>query len=328
MKPVVVLSKCLEFAPCRYNGAMIPDRFVKRLEPHVTFLPICPEVEIGLGVPRDPIRLVSEDGELHLLQPATGKDLSEKMRRFSNSFLTSLNEVDGFILKNRSPSCGIKDVKRFPKIEAEAPAGKGAGFFAGEVLERFPGLAIEDEGRLNHPKIRDHFLTKLFTLTRFRGAKKTSRLEALVQFHATHKLLLMAYNQKLMRLLGRIVGNSEKRPAADLFKEYEPYLSQALSRPPRSASNINVLMHALGYFSDDLSKKEKALFLRTLESYRKGYLPRSATLSILKAWVVRFQNGYLEDQTFFEPYPESLVETEIKDPTERKSFGTDGEKSP
>lgn len=318
MKPVVVLSKCLEFAPCRYNGAMIPDRFVKRLEPHVTFLPICPEVEIGLGVPRDPIRLVSEDGELHLLQPATGKDLSEKMRRFSNSFLTSLNEVDGFILKNRSPSCGIKDVKRFPKMEAEAPAGKGAGFFAGEVLERFPGLAIEDEGRLNHPKIRDHFLTKLFTLARFRGAKKTNLLEALVRFHATHKLLLMAYNQKLMRLLGRIVGNSEKRPAADLFKEYEPYLSQALSRPPRSASNINVLMHALGYFSDDLSKKEKALFLRTLESYRKGYLPRSAALSILKAWVVRFRNGYLEDQTFFEPYPESLIETEERDRTERK----------
>ncbi|NKE69968.1 YbgA family protein [Candidatus Manganitrophus noduliformans] len=318
MKPVVVLSKCLEFAPCRYNGAMIADRFVKRLEPHVTFLPICPEVEIGLGVPRDPIRLVSEDGELHLLQPATGKALSEKMRRFSNSFLTSLNEVDGFILKNRSPSCGIKDVKRFPKMEAEAPAGKGAGFFAGEVLERFPGLAIEDEGRLNHPKIRDHFLTKLFTLARFREAKKTNRLDTLVHFHATHKLLLMAYNQKLMRLLGRIVGNAERRTAADLFNEYAPHLQQALSRPPRSASNINVLMHALGYFSDDLSKKEKALFLRTLESYRKGYLPRSAALSILKAWVVRFRNGYLEDQTFFEPYPESLIETEERDRTERK----------
>lgn len=317
MKPVVVLSKCLEFAPCRYNGAMIPDRFVKRLEPFVTFVPICPEVEIGLGVPRDPVRIVSEKGDLHLLQPATGKDLSQKMRRFSNQFLNSLNEVDGFILKNRSPSCGIKDVKRFSKIDAEAPIGKGAGFFAGEVLDRFPGLAIEDEGRLHHPKIRDHFLTKLFTLARFREAKKTNRLESLVRFHATHKLLLMAYHQKTMRRLGRIVGNSEKRSAADLFNEYAPHLREALARPPRSVSNINVLMHALGYFSDNLSKKEKAFFLQTLERYRKGRLPRSAALTILKAWVVRFQNEYLEDQTFFEPYPESLVETEGKDPTER-----------
>lgn len=318
MKPVVVLSKCLEFAPCRYNGAMIPDRFVRQLEPHVTFLPVCPEVEIGLGVPRDPVRVVSEKGELHLLQPATGRDLSEKMRRFSNQFLTSMSEVDGFILKNRSPSCGIKDVKLFPKVNAEISIGKGAGFFAGEVLEHFPGLAIEDEGRLNHPKIRDHFLTKLFTLARFREAKRTNRQEALVRFHATHKLLLTAYNQKIIRLLGRIVGNSEKRPAAELFREYAPPLRQALARPPRSSSNINTLMHTFGYFSDELSKKEKAFFLRTLETYRKGHLPRSAALSILKAWVVRFQKEYLEDQTFFEPYPESLVEIGRKDPTERK----------
>lgn len=308
MKPVVVLSKCLEFAPCRYNGAIIPDRFVKRLEPHVTFVPVCPEVEIGLGIPRDPIRIVSENGALHLLQPATGKDLSEKMRRFSNRFLTSLDEVDGFILKNRSPSCGIKDVKLFTRVDAEIPVGKEAGFFAAEVLERFPGLAIEDEGRLNHPKIRDHFLTKLFTLARFREAKRTNRLEALIRFHATHKLLLIAYNQKTTRLLGRIVGHSEKRPAVDLFNEYEPHLRQALAHPPRSASNINVLTHALGHLSDELSKKEKAFFLQTLERYRKGRLPRSAALSILKAWVVRFQNPYLESQAFFEPYPEPLME--------------------
>lgn len=307
VKPVVVLSRCLEFAPCRYNGVMISNRFVKQLEPHVTFVPICPEIEIGLGVPRDPVRIVSEKGELHLLQPATGKDLSQKMRRFSNRFLTSLNEVDGFILKSRSPSCGIRDVKRFPKVDAGIPVGKGAGFFAAEVLERFPGLAVEDEGRLDHPEIRDHFLTKLYTLARFREAKKTDRLEALVRFHATHKLLLMAYSQKTLRLLGRIAGNSGKRPAADLFKEYEPHLQQALSRPPRSASNINVLMHAFGYFSEKLSKKEKAFFLRTLERYRKGRLPRSAVLNILKAWVAQFQNPDLESQIFFEPYPEALI---------------------
>ena len=296
---------------------MISDRFVKQLAPHVTFRPVCPEVEIGLGIPRDPVRIISEGGELHLVQPATGRDLTEKMRRFSDPFLSSLDQVDGFILKNRSPSCGIKDVKIFPAIDANAPIRKGAGFFAGAVIRRFPGLAIEDEGRLNHPKIRAHFLTKLFTLARFREAKKANSLEALVRFQAAHKLLLMAYRQKEMRSLGRIAGHSEKRTAADLFGNYEPLLWQALSRPPRSSSNINVLMHALGYFSDALSKKEKAFFLRTLESYRKGRLPLSAASSILKAWIVRFQNSYLEDQIFFKPYPESLIEAEGEEPEDR-----------
>jgi len=308
VKPIVVLSKCLEFAPCRYNGAMIPDRFVKQLESHVTFVPICPEVEIGLGVPRNPVRIVSEDGTLRLIQPATGRELSEKMRRFSDRFLSALDQVDGFILKSRSPSCGIKDVKRFPTTEAEIPIGKGAGFFAGAVLDQFPGLAVEDEGRLNHPKIRAHFLTKLFTLARFREAKQTDSLEALVHFHARHKLLLMAYSQSEMRRLGRIVGNSEKRPAADLFNEYAPSLQQALIRPPRSSSNINVLMHALGYFSDALTRREKTFFLRTIDTYRSGRLPLSAALSILRSWIVRFQNEYLNEQTFFEPYPDVLNE--------------------
>ncbi|MBI3802697.1 MAG: DUF1722 domain-containing protein [Nitrospirae bacterium] len=309
-KPIVVVSRCLEFAPCRYNGAMIADRFVKQLEPHVTFVPICPELEIGLGVPRDPVRVVSEHGMLRLLQPSTGRDLSDRMRHFSNRFLSSIDQVDGFILKNRSPSCGIKDVKHFPKHEAHAPSGKGAGFFAAAVLEQFPGLAIEDEGRLNNPKLRDHFLTKLFTLARFRAAREIGTAEALIRFHATHKLLLMAYYQKEMRLLGQIVANPEKEAPAALFNRYAPALQQALSRPPRASSHINTLMHAFGYFSETLSKKEKAFFLKRLDAYRAGHLPLSAPSSILRAWVVRFQTTYLQDQRYFEPYPESLNLTE------------------
>ncbi|TAK07505.1 MAG: DUF1722 domain-containing protein, partial [Candidatus Manganitrophaceae bacterium] len=266
--------------------------------------------EIGLGVPRDPVRIVSENGTLRLIQPATGRDLSEKMGRFSRRFLSSLDEVDGFILKNRSPSCGIKDVKHFPKADSEIPSGKGAGFFSGAALARFPALAIEDEGRLNHPKIRAHFLTKLFTLARFREAKKIKSIEALVRFQATHKLLLMAYSQREMRALGRTVANTGRRRAADLFNEYAPLLGQALSRPSRPSSNVNVLMHALGYFSDALTGREKAFFLKTLDAYRSGRLPLSAALGILRSWIVRFQNSYLQEQTFFEPYPDVLNEIE------------------
>ena len=310
VKPIVVLSKCLEFAPCRYNGAMIPDRFVKQVEPHVTFVPVCPEVEIDLGVPRDPVRIISENGMLHLVQPATGRDLSERMRRFSDRFLSSLDHIDGFILKSRSPSCGIKEVKRFTRADAESPIGKGAGFFAAAALERFPGLAIEEEGRLNHPKIRAHFLTRLFTFARFREARKANSLEALIRFHAAHKLVLMAYNQTQMRRLGRIMTHSGRRRPADLSNAYAPLLAQTLSRPPRTSSNIHVLMHALGYFSDALTGREKASFLRRLDAYRSGRLPLNAPLGILRSWIVRFQNSDLDDQIFFAPYPEALDETD------------------
>jgi uncharacterized protein YbbK (DUF523 family) len=164
VKPQVFISKCLGFAKCRYNGLTIPDEFVTNLKPHVDFHPVCPEVEIGLGIPRDPIRIVSIKKKLHLVQPATGKDLTEEMTDFSTSFLNSLKTVDGFLLKNRSPSCGIKDVKVYPGTGKVASIARDSGFFGAAVLEKFPFSAIEDEGRLKNYRIREHFLTKLFTL--------------------------------------------------------------------------------------------------------------------------------------------------------------------
>ena len=143
-KPIVVLSKCLGFEACRYNGQVIPDGLVKKIEPYVDFKLVCPEVEIGLGVPRDPIRVISQGKEKRLLQPVTGRDISSKMLSFADNYLKSLKEVDGFILKSRSPSCGIKDVKLFPNSEDGTTIGKTKGFFADRVLERFSGLAMED----------------------------------------------------------------------------------------------------------------------------------------------------------------------------------------
>ena len=148
VKPVVVVSKCLGFDACRYNGDIIEEEFLKRLEPFVRFVPVCPEMEIGLGTPREPVRIVNGNGELKLLQPATGLDLTERMRAFSSTFLASLKEVDGFILKSRSPSCGPAEVKVYKSTERGAPVAWSSGLFAGAVLEKFPGLAVEDEGRL------------------------------------------------------------------------------------------------------------------------------------------------------------------------------------
>ncbi len=287
---------------------MISSEVVRKLRPHVEFRPVCPEVEIGLGLPRDPIRIVEKQGKRSLVQPATDRNVSKVMTEFTGSFLDMVTTVDGFILKDRSPSCGIANVKVFPSKEKSAPLGKGAGFFGGKVLERFPDLPVEDEGRLTNFRIREHFLTKLYVFASFRGLKSKGKMKDLVQFQAENKYLLMAYNQKELRILGRIVANLEKLAFSEVMKKYEEHLHHAFARAPRYNSNINVLMHGMGYFSKGLSSEEKAFFLDQLEQYRIGKVPLSVPVGLLRSWIIRFENEYLAQQTFFEPYPLDLVE--------------------
>jgi uncharacterized protein YbgA (DUF1722 family)/uncharacterized protein YbbK (DUF523 family) len=311
MKPIVCVSKCLGFAACRYNGITIHDDFIEKLKPHVHYKTVCPEVDAGLGVPRDPVRIISSKGALRLVQPSTKKDLTDTMIRTCNTILNSLGEVDGCILKSRSPSCGIKDVKVYPRMGNSAPIDKNMGFFAAAAKERFRDLPIEDEGRMTNFRIREHFLTQIFTFARFRKVKAAGTMKGLVQFHAQHKFLLMAYNQTRLKQLGSIVANHEKHPAKHVYADYQSNLYKAFTNLPRYTSNINVLMHTLGYFSKKISYREKDFFLKSLEKYRNGKIPLSVNLSIIKSWVVRFNEKYLAQQKFFEPYPDAL--TDISD---------------
>jgi len=287
---------------------MIPNNFVQKLEPFVKFVPICPEVEIGLGTPRDIIRVVEKNGEKFLLQPTTGKELSKQMYKFAERFLSSLDSVDGFILKSRSPSCGIKDAKVFRDAHGPMPIGKGPGLFAEKVLEKYPGFAIEDEERLKNYNIREHFLTKLYTLARFREVKKKNTVRALVDFQSDNKFIFMSYNPRGIRALGRIAANENKLPIEDVIPEYEKHLQDVLSKNPRRSSHINTLMHGLGYFSKKLTFKEKTYFLTLLESYRSAKIPLSAVLTVLEDWIVKYDEEYLARQTFFEPYPRELMD--------------------
>jgi len=307
-KPTVVTSKCFEFDACRYNGAMIPNNFVQKLEPFIKFVPVCPEVEIGLGVPRDVIRVVEKKGKKLLVQPTTGKELSKSMYKFAEGFLNSLDSVEGFILKSRSPSCGVNNAKIFRDADNPAPIGKGPGLFAEKVLEKFPGAAIEDEGRLMNYNIREHFLTKLYTLARFREVSIKNTAKALIDFQSDNKFIFMSYNQREMRALGKIAANENKLPIEDVISEYEKHLHHALSNHPRRSTHINTLMHGLGYFSKKLTSKEKAYFLDLLDNYRNSKIPLSAILSVLESWIVKHEEEYLARQTFFEPYPRELMD--------------------
>jgi len=310
VKPRIVISKCIEFEFCRYNGQIIRSDIVSKMKPYVEFLPICPEVEIGLGVPRNPIRVIEKQSKKYLLQPSTSRDVSEDMRRFAEQFLSIQNNIDGFLLKSQSPSCGTRDVKIYPAVTHSAAIRREAGFFGEHVLKYFPLLAIEDEMRLQNPTIREHYFTKIFTFARFRTMKHQESLQQLLRFHTENKFLLMGYSQKELRNLGNILANQEKQPLPSVFAEYEQHLHNAFSKAPRYTSQINVINHVFGYVSQVLKENERKFYVSLLQKFRDGLIPLSVPINLVRSWVIRFEQPYLLPQTFFQPYPDELLDAE------------------
>jgi uncharacterized protein YbbK (DUF523 family)/uncharacterized protein YbgA (DUF1722 family) len=238
---------------------------------------VCPEVEIGLGVPRDPIRLVEGARGIRLVQPSTGRDLTSEMETFADGFLGRVTSVDGFLLKNRSPSCGISDVKRYRPDGALSSSGEGAGLFGEAVLDRFGHLAVADEGRLRDARIREHFLTKLFALAALREIEEAASLQHLIDFHARYKLLLLAYSQNGLSELSRLVSEGSQKPFAELVAEYRTEFGAVLRLPPPPAFITNVLDDAAGYREALVGRREKAVFfpeaLMSVSDSRKGPQP-------------------------------------------------------
>ncbi|MDO7975941.1 YbgA family protein [Oceanotoga teriensis] len=309
VKPKVVLSKCIEFAECRYNGQSISSEVVKMLKDYVEFIPVCPEVEIGLSIPRDAVRVVSDDGlsTFKLKQIKTDKDFTFEMNEFSEDFINNLEEVDGFILKSRSPSCGLNQVKVYRNTEKGAPiSSKGKGFFGKKIYDFFCPKPIEDEGRLNNFRIRNHFFTAIFSIASFREVKKNMNMKNLVEFHSKNKFLILSYNEKELRILGKIVANKDKKSIEDVFFDYEKHFLNVFENIPNPNTALNVLMHVMGYFKDKISSDEKQFFLDTLKSYKDKRVPLSVPNHILKSWIIKYNEEYLSNQTFFEPYPKEL----------------------
>lgn len=307
-KPVLVASRCLGFDACRWDGGKIPFPFLERLKPRVEFRPVCPEMEIGLGAPRDPIRIHLEGGRKVLRQPRTGRRLTREMNAFSGRFLAVLEEADGFILKNRSPSCAVADAKIFADPASQNPVSLGAGLFAEKIIEKFGAAAAADEASLSDAALRARFLTRAFTLAAFRRVRKSGRIARLVRYHAENKLLFMARHQTLAREMGRLAANHERRGFGEVAALYEAALLKVLSRTPARAANVNVVLHALGHFSDKVGAGEKARFLASAEAYRAGEIPLAALLETLGSWTSRFDAPWLAAQTFLEPYPRELGE--------------------
>lgn len=311
VRPRLVVSACLGERACRYDGSALRDAVLDRLAPFVEMIPVCPEEEIGLGTPRPPLRLVQIGGAAHMVQPDSGDDVTGAMHRFSERFLHGLrgaHAVDGFVLKSRSPSCGVENVRVHSTPLRGASATRGAGLFAAAAGAAFPRAAMEEEGRLRNYMVRDHFLTRIFALARLRELGRAPSMGRLVDFQARQKLLLMACSRRQLDACGRLVANPQRRPARAVCQDYAEEFAAAFARPPRHVSNINVLEHALGYVTREITAAERRHFLALLDRYRRGRIPLASPVSVMRSWIVRFGTSYLAQQTYFEPYPEEMVD--------------------
>lgn len=300
LKPTIVISKCFS-SPVRYDGGIIKDEFIEKLKKYINYIEVCPEVEIELGVPRDKINIVKDKEGKKLIQPKTNKDITLKMKKFTEKFLKSIPDVDGFILKSKSPSCGISSANYYVNNKI---AGKTDGIFAEEVKRGLSHLPVESEGRLKDNNIREHFLIRIFAFSEFRELKKEITPLKLVKFHTRYKYLLLSYHQANLKVLGRIV--SEKMDIQRKIEEYENVFYDSFKKRTTREKIINTILHIYGYFKDSLKPNEKKHFLTLIEKYRKNEIYLNVIIELFNNYALRFENEYILNQKFLNPFPTEL----------------------
>lgn len=302
------VSACLLGQHVRFDGGHKLDRFITdTLGQYVEFVPVCPETECGLGVPRESMRLVGRPESPRLVTVRTHVDHTERMIRWAKKRVSELEKEDlcGFVLKSDSPSSGMERVKVYN--ERGMPEKKGVGLFARAFMDHFPLIPAEEEGRLHDPGLRENFIERIFTLKRWREfLGGNSSLGGLVDFHTRNKLLVLAHSEKHERMMGKLVAAGKTIPAQSLYRQYEVMLMEALRLKTTVKKNANVLYHLLGYFKKDLSADEKQELLEILDQYRAEYIPLIVPVTLINHYVRKYRQPYLAKQTYLNPHPIDL----------------------
>lgn len=302
------VSSCLLGNNVRYNGGHAHDRFITgTLGIYMQFVPVCPEVECGLGIPRLTMHLKGDVQKPRLVTTKTGEDHTERMVTWARKRLEELTVEDlcGFIFKKNSPSSGMARVKVFD--EKGQPVKKGAGIFAGMFMNRFPLIPVEEDGRLNDPGLRENFIERIFALKRWRDTLSAGKARGnLVDFHTCNKMLLRSHSEKHYRLMGKLVAAGKSRSNSALYRDYENLLMKALQLKSTVAKHTNVMLHMLGYFKKDLSSTEKQEMLNIIEDYRREFVPLVVPLTLFSHYVSKYDQGYLKKQTYLNPHPTAL----------------------
>lgn len=306
--PRIGISACLLGESVRYDGQHKLDVFLRdTLGKYVEFVPVCPEVECGLSVPREAMRLVGDPASPRLVTIHTGVDHTDRMLAWAERRVRQLESerLCGFIFKSRSPSSGLERVKVYDGSGGMTKTG--VGLFARAFTAHFPRLPVEEEGRLHDPELCEHFIERFFTLFRFRQAMEAERSQrALMTFHARNKLLLMAHAPARYAALGRLVAEGKRRGAVGLADAYEAALVDAMAGRATPPRHVNVLQHMLGYFRDALSDDEKQEALEVIREYREGHVPLIVPVTLFRHHVRKLGVAYLADQYYLQPHPSEL----------------------
>jgi uncharacterized protein YbgA (DUF1722 family)/uncharacterized protein YbbK (DUF523 family) len=302
------ISSCLLGNAVRWNAGHKLDKYlVNTLGQFVDYVPVCPEVEAGFGVPRESLRLVGDPENPRLISFKSKTDRTDQMQRWAKKRVKELEKEDlcGFIFKSDSPSSGMIRVKVYS--EKGMPAKKGVGMFARAYMDHFPGIPVEDDGRLNNPAIRENFIERVFTLKRWRESfTKIRSMGNLVHFHTCNKLLLLSHSQNHYRQMGKLVAGGKKLPIKTLYSQYEQFLMEALELKTTIKKNNNVLQHLMGYFKKQLSADEKQELLEVFDQYCRWLVPLIVPITLINHYVRKYDQPYLKMQTYLNPHPVEL----------------------
>jgi len=308
MKIRLGISACLLGEKVRYDGGHKLDRYLTdTLGRYVEYVPVCPEVEAGFGIPREAMTLEGDPNAPRLVTRQTKRDLTEPMLEWAKKRVLELQVQDlcGFIFKSRSPSSGMERIPVFN--EKGMPVKKGVGLFARTFMDHFPLLPVEDEGRLHDPKLRESFIECVFVFKRWREALSRGKSRrGLINFHTKHKLLILSHSPKYYQTMGRLVGQAKAFALGELYQSYQRLLLEALRLKTTIKKNANVLQHMMGYFKKELSADEKQELLEIIGLYREAYVPLIVPITLMNHYIRKYDQPYLKEQYYLQPHPVEL----------------------
>ena len=304
------VSSCLIGEKVRWNGDHKQDRYVREiLSRYFEYIPVCPEVEVGMGVPRETVALYGDPEKPSMISKKTQTDWTKPMGKYIKSRINTLSDDDlcGYIFKSKSPSCGISRVPLYSEFGSHK-VKHGPGMFANAFINSFPLVPTEDEGRLNDPRIRENFIVRVFSFKRFNLLlNQKFSLGKWVKFHTQHKFLLLAHSRKHYDDLGELVAHSKTIKPSELKKKYGELFMEALTSKSTPKKNTDVLLHMMGFFKKLLTKIEKEDIFSTIEDYRSEILPLIVPVTLIRHQVKKHNIEYLNDQVYLNPHPKELM---------------------
>jgi uncharacterized protein YbgA (DUF1722 family)/uncharacterized protein YbbK (DUF523 family) len=308
-RPRLGISSCLLGQTVRFDGGHKKDPFLcATFGRFVDWVPVCPELEVGMGVPRESVRLIGGPADPRMVAERSGKDWTMAMKRFATARVRQLAELklSGYVFKKNSPSCGLERVRVYN--ERAMPSRSGRGLFASTVVATLPLLPVEEEGRLNDPALRENFVERVFAYHRWQEAmSRTKSARALIEFHTRHKFLLLAHSERHYRRLGRLVADINKGPLRAAYESYGALFMECLAVSATAKKHANVLEHLTGYVSDRLTPAERQEIVELVRDYRTGLVPLIVPVTLMQHYVRKYRIEYLAGQVYLAPSPKELM---------------------